>query len=93
MDHHKQADDVEMLNVEMLVKEIGSILHGKGPAVQGAVLADLFAMLLAGHQGTKPAIDKYREQFIGDWLETVRKLVPVNEKMILELSPEPSPSK
>jgi hypothetical protein len=78
-DLEDMADDVKEL-----VKEIGPILHGKEPGVQGAVLADLFAMLLAGHQGAEPEIAECREQLITDWLDTVRKLVPVNEKMILE---------
>jgi hypothetical protein len=70
--------------VEMIVSSIGPLLHGLPPEIQGAVLADLFAIWLAGHQGEKPGIDKFRERMILDWCKTVRDLIPVNEKMIAE---------
>jgi hypothetical protein len=69
--------------VQQLVNEIAPILHGHGPDVQSAVLADLFAMFIAGHQGPKPVVDELRAQVLVEWLRCVRKLIPVNEAMIL----------
>jgi hypothetical protein len=60
---------------------IAPMLHGLGPHVQSAVLADLFSMWLAGHQG--PDAVAYREVAIANWLQTVRELVPVNEQAML----------
>lgn len=68
--------------VERKVREICPLLSGLGPEVIGAVLADLFAMLLAGHVGSDA--EKCREEIIVAWMATVRDLIPVNEKMILE---------
>jgi hypothetical protein len=59
--------------------QIRPLLAGLGPDIQGGILADLVAMWLAGHQ---PA--DYREAELSLWLETVRALIPVNERMILE---------
>jgi hypothetical protein len=61
--------------------EIAPLLHGRGPEIQGAVLADLFATYLAGHQG--PDAVEVREQVIALWLELVRDLVPIAEGKIL----------
>jgi hypothetical protein len=69
--------------VQQLVNEIAPILHGHGPDVQSASLADLFAMFLAGHQGPHPEVDELREQVVAEWLRCVRKLIPLNEKIIL----------
>lgn len=80
-----QADEAKAL-----VTEISGILHGRDPNIVGAALADLLSMLLAGHFlftddggiSRKPT-DKLREDLLLAHLEAVRKLLPVNEKMIL----------
>lgn len=64
--------------VPPLVKEIAQILHGKGPVVQGAVFADLVSMWLAGHHAD------IRDDSLKLWIKTVRRLIPVNEAIILE---------
>ena len=61
--------------------QIGPMLHGLGPKIQGAVLAHLFAMYIAGHQG--PDAPEVREEIIASWLEMVRGMVPLYEKEIL----------
>jgi len=66
-----------------LAASIAPMLTGHPPEVQGAVLADLLAMWLAGHvlnDGT-PATE-YREALLAELIKTVRRLVPVNEKII-----------
>jgi hypothetical protein len=70
--------------VKMVVSTIAPMLHRLPPGIQLAVLADLFAIWLAGHQGRKPEIDEFRERMIQDWCKTVRELIPVNERMIAE---------
>jgi hypothetical protein len=70
--------------VEKVVSTIAPMLHGLPPGIQLAVLADLFAIWLAGHQGAKPEIDEFRERMIQNWCNTVRELIPINERMIAE---------
>jgi hypothetical protein len=74
-------DDCDAKLAQRVTNQIAPMLHGLGPAVQSAILADLFAMWLAGHIG--PDAEAYREVLIEAWLKTVRELVPVNEEMIL----------
>lgn len=71
--------------VASIVEWVRPILAGKEPEVIGAALADLFAMLLAGHFDARGAAetDALREQFIAHWLDTVRKLIGPNEQKIL----------
>jgi hypothetical protein len=59
---------------EELVESIRPLLAGQGPVVQGAALADLVSMWIAGHN---PAS---RDEALNDWLELVRNLVPINER-------------
>jgi len=56
-----------------LVRQIGPLLAGRGPQVQGAALADLVAMYFAGHN---PSI---RDEVMELWLATMRSLIPLNE--------------
>lgn len=53
-------------------------LQGIGAHIQGAALADLVAMWVAGHH---PAI---REEHLQIWLGAMRALVPVNEAALFE---------
>lgn len=69
-----------------LLDRIGPLLHGHHPDVQGAVLADLLAMWLAGHfveRGGAQQTERYREELLQFHIEAVRKLIPANEAMIL----------
>jgi hypothetical protein len=73
---------------ELVAQMIGEEwLRGRDPQVQGAILADLVATWLAGHMMRPPerddaAINALREAMLADWLDTVRRLIPVNEKLI-----------
>lgn len=68
--------------VEPIVEKICPLLAGHPPEIQSAVLADLLAMFLAGHQGADaPAL---REEILRLHIATVRDLIPVNERMIRE---------
>jgi hemerythrin len=66
------------------VEAIKHLLARKPPPVQGAILADLLAMWLAGHfaEDDANATRELREQVLTMHCEYVRKLVPVNAKII-----------
>lgn len=71
-----------------LVEKIAPLLAGYPPHVQSAVLADLMAMWLAGHQDfanhESDDVKKLRKQLFGLWCKTVLDLVPVNVARLLE---------
>jgi hypothetical protein len=72
------AGDVDQ--VHDLLREIGYLLTGRPPEVQGAVLADLLATWLAGHVDRKShgRTKQTRKLLLEMHLEAVRKLVPEN---------------
>lgn len=57
-----------------LAQEIHPLLAGHHPAVQGAALADLLAMWLAGHDAD------LRDALLENHIERVIELVPANER-------------
>lgn len=61
-----------------LADRMGQVLRKRDPSIMGGALADVVAKWLAGHH---PEI---REQIRTDWLEAMDKLVPVNERIILD---------
>jgi hypothetical protein len=71
--------------VAQLTEDIGQLLYGHGPEVQAAVLADLLAILIAGHivPGNAAATEEVREVLLREHLECVRQLIPVNEEIAL----------
>lgn len=66
------------------VDSIKSHLKGKPPAVQGAVLADLLAMWLAGHfaDGDPIGTRKLREEVLAMHCSMVRQLLTINAKLL-----------
>jgi hypothetical protein len=64
--------------VDELVARIMPLLHGQGPELQGAALADLVAMFFAGHH---PAL---RHEMIEHWVEHMHILIPINEAMLFK---------
>lgn len=64
--------------IRRLCADIAPILAGHSPMVQGATLADLTAMWLAGFLGD----DATRDELLTAHIELVRKLVPVNAAAI-----------
>ena len=59
-----------------IVDKIRPLLAGKPPELQGAVLADLVAMFIAGH--APPLRDEIFEMHV----DLVRELIPVNEGLM-----------
>jgi hypothetical protein len=53
---------------------------GRDPEVVGAALADLMAIFLASHVGDGK--DELREELLALHVETVRKLIPINERAL-----------
>jgi hypothetical protein len=84
--HHammpNRTDTENYAEVQDLVDRCGKVLHGHDPMLQGAALADLLAMWLAGHVG--PGAEQLRHTLLFEHIRTVRSLVPVNEAMIME---------
>jgi hypothetical protein len=64
-----------------LVKRIRPILAGEGADVQGAVLADLLAMWLAGHVGPPDEIMALRSRVLITHIEGVCSLVPAARRL------------
>lgn len=78
--------DERFIEVQEVVAQCAECLHGRDPEIQGAALADLVSMWVAGHFGP----EGFREQLIEEHVDTVRRLLPINEKIILEQTKEDS---
>lgn len=69
--------------IEGLVHALGKALAGRSPAVQGAVLADLTAIWLAGHlTDVADETRALRDRLLTAHIDKVRELVPVNAKIM-----------
>jgi hypothetical protein len=65
-----------LAEIERLSHDIGRLLYGKGPDMQGAVLADLCSMWVAGHA---PVV---RDELMEMHFKAIRELVPESEKQM-----------
>ena len=77
LERSKQAD-----TAMMIAAQIAPMLHGLGPDVQGAVLADLTATWLSGFQEANA--EAQRTEILEAHIKAIRALVPINERMLLE---------
>jgi hypothetical protein len=77
-----KATKAQAAEVAALFQRICPLLAGHSPEVQGAALADLLALFLAGYQG--PGAAEVREELLALHVETVRGLIPANEAMLRE---------
>lgn len=70
--------------VGLIVKRMGVLLAGHPAEIQGAVLADLLAIYLAGHHihGSQVRTDALRERLLEMHVGAVRELIPVNAEQI-----------
>lgn len=66
--------------VTALVDRIRPVLAGEDPSNQGAALADLLAIWIAGHA------PKLREPTLAFHIDHVRRLIPVNARSLAERS-------
>jgi len=70
------TDDLDPRDALELADQVAPLFAGKGPAVQGAALACLLSLWLAGHP------KEIREDLIRMHLERVRELVPLDAKAL-----------
>jgi hypothetical protein len=71
--------DRDAVEAQRIANRIKPLLAGSSPEVMGAALAELLSLWLAGHyQGGPELIERMLELHI----EVVRKLVPVNIKIL-----------
>lgn len=82
MSSAEQATDAMFL-AEAIRQFVHGALAGRPPGVQGAVLADLVATWLAGHQG--PNAEDLRAELMALHIRLVLDLVPINESMFRDL--------
>jgi hypothetical protein len=70
--------------VRRLEREIGALLAGKPPQVQGAALATLLAKWLAGHINfvSDVATRQMREELLSDHLDVVKQLIAEEAKAL-----------
>lgn len=75
-----------------LYDAVATILRPYHSYVQGAVLADMLAMWLAGHSliGDRKGTREMREGLLAEHIKHVRELIPQNEKMLAERSLNPT---
>ena len=69
-----------------LVRAIRPLLSGRAAEVQGATLADLLAMWLAGHVNANDPedSDRIREQALQMHIEAVKGLIDINYRASVE---------
>jgi hypothetical protein len=73
-------------DIAALVDATRPLFAGNDPDVQGAALADLVAIWIAGHivPDDPQATEAMRGKFLELHVETVRRLIPVNERLYIE---------
>lgn len=66
--------------VEQLVELIRPLLAGRAPGIQGAALADLTAIWVAGHiiLGKRTETEAMRERLLMGHMDMVRELIRLN---------------
>lgn len=79
------SDDAIKL-VAQVVQDCSAHMQGKPPEIQGAVLVELVSMYLAGHfiADSPEETKRLRETMLQLHVSTVRDLIPVNERQVLE---------
>jgi hypothetical protein len=75
--------------VEDAVAQIRPLLAGIDPDVQGAILANLVAMWLAGHRqkgqgGQLEPATEWREELLTQFTDLVEQLIPLEDEWIDE---------
>jgi hypothetical protein len=72
-------------DVEALVAAVSPMFVGQPPEVQGAALADLLAMWLAGHVAPDPKTTRqFHEEMLKMHIRAVRRLIPINYAQKIE---------
>lgn len=75
--------DAAVAESQAIAEAIKPLLAGHHPVIQGAALADLLAIWLAGHP------PEFRQTLLDAHIEAVRDLIPINVKIIRDhMKPE-----
>ena len=76
--------DYRTREVSLAVEQIKPLLAGRTTAIQGAILADMLAIWLAGHHvdGDEDATRSLRAELLSLHLTAVRALTTINAKML-----------
>ena len=80
----KTAIDLRTSEIFALIESIKPLLAGRSPDVQGAVLADLTAIWLAGHP---PQI---RSEMLEHQIQYIRVLIEANDRIMFGEAGHPS---
>jgi hypothetical protein len=88
----KNSVGKQVSEVNELSAVIQPYLYGRKPEIQGAVLADLLSIFLAGHmlvdkisgEVDRVATDQMRETLLAQHLDGMRDMLRINEVMLLE---------
>jgi len=91
MTEETEAREV-MLIAARIVEFANSELAGHPSIIQGAILADLLAVWLAGHilPGDEAATDALREDMLKIHVKQVRRLVEINHGIMHQPQTEPN---
>lgn len=73
-----------VIGIVRLLDRVTPLFAGHPPAVQGAVLAELLALWLAGHaaEGDQAQTDQLRQDLLAAHLASVRELIPLHDARI-----------
>lgn len=79
--------DVRVDRVSEIVRSIAPLLAGEPPEIQGAVLAELTAVWVWGHQvegesTSSETTKKYRQQMLDAHVTLVSRLIPIHDGML-----------
>ena len=82
-EYREYPNDVDAADVDRIVEAIRPIIGGKPPQIQGAVIADLLSIFIAGHH---PLI---RDQVMKETVDCARSLIEPNVHLLFPDGPPP----
>lgn len=86
-----ELDEQKLEEVLRRVESIKPLLAGQDPDVIAAVLAELLAILIAGHRCELPEnTAALHEEMLQLHIDVVRKLIPLNTEIISAAIKEPA---
>lgn len=76
--------ETEVAVIEETVNKIRPFLAGLPPELQGAILAELAAVWVAGHhiEGDVEATAEFRSDLLESYLSLVEEMIPVKARML-----------
>lgn len=77
-DYEKSFENFDHEGMHKLTAQLYGLLAGKPPSMQGAAIADLFSMWIAGHH------PKMRRVALAQTYDLVKQLLPQNVAILME---------